>query len=132
MQLDKLALSLLPGGFAVCKLEPEHDIPDWVTHSAFWSMTRTQQELSVVCSEDDVPKDIQAERGWRILEVEGPLDLSMTGVLNGLTGPLAEFGISIFVLSTYLTDYLLIRDKDLKPAIMTLRSQGHKINDEIE
>ena len=71
MQHDKLTLSIQPDRYAVCKLEPQCDIPDWISHSAFWSATKTQQELSVVCSEDNVPEDIQAERGWRILEVEG-------------------------------------------------------------
>jgi hypothetical protein len=131
MQLNKLTLSLLPGRFAICELKPEHDIPEWVSNNGFWSVTKTRHELSIVCREDNVPKDIEAERGWRILEVEGPLDFSMTGVLNGLTKPLAESRISIFVLSTYLTDYLMIRGKDLKSAIIALRARGHRIDCDI-
>ena len=131
MRHCKLTLSLLPDEYAVCKLEPEHDIPEWAARNAFWSVTRTQHELSIVCSEGHVPVDIKAERGWRILEVEGPLNFSMTGVLNGLTKPLAESKISAFVLSTYLTDYLLIRSKDLESAIKILRAQGHEIDDDI-
>jgi hypothetical protein len=127
----KLILSLLPDVYAVCKLEPEHDVPEWATRNAFWSVTKTKHELSIVCSEGHVPVDIEAERGWRILQVEGPLNFSMTGVLNGLTKPLAESKISVFVLSTYLTDYLLIRNKDLESAIKILRAQGHKIDDDI-
>jgi hypothetical protein len=130
MQLNKLTLSLLSGRFAVCKLEPERDIPEWATRNAFWSTTKTPHELSIVCSEDYVPEEIEAKRGWRILEVQGPLDFSMTGVLNGLTQPLAESKISVFVLSTFLTDYLMIREKDLESAIITLRAQGHRIEDE--
>jgi hypothetical protein len=129
MRHGKLTLSLLPGEYAVCKLEPEHDVPEWATRSAFWSVTKTQYELSIVCPEGHVPDDIKAERGWRILEVEGPLDFSMTGVLNCLTEPLAESKISVFVLSTYLTDYIMIREKDLESAIIVLRAQGHKIDD---
>jgi hypothetical protein len=128
---DKLTLSLLTEEYVVCKLEPGHDIPEWVTNGAFWSATKTQNELSIVCSEDLVPEDVKAESGWRILEVEGHLDFSMTGVLNSLIKPLANSKISVFVLSTYLTDYLLICSKDLKPAIDVLRAQGHKINHEI-
>jgi len=131
MRRGKLTLSLLPGEFAVCKLEPEHDVPEWATHSAFWSVTKTQDELSIVCPEAHVPDDIKAEREWRILQVEGPLNFSMTGVLNDLTKPLAESKISVFALSTYLTDYLLIHNKDLESAIIVLRAQGHKIDHEI-
>jgi hypothetical protein len=130
MQLNKLTLSLLSGRFAVCKLEPERDIPEWAIRNAFWSITKTPQELSIVCRDDNVPDDIETEHRWRILEVQGPLDFSMTGVLNGLTQPLAESRISVFVLSTYLTDYLMIREKDLESAIITLRAQGHRIEDE--
>ena len=127
MQHNQLTLSILPDRFAVCKLEPEHNIPEWATRNTFWSVTKTQYELAIVCSEDNVPEDIEAKRGWRILEVEGPLDFSMTGVLSGLTTPLAESKISVFVLSTYLTDYLLIRERDLKYATMALRARGHRI-----
>lgn len=128
---DKLTLSLLTKEYAVCKLEPGHDIPEWVTNNAFWSVTKTRNELSIVCPEDQVPDNVKTESGWRILEVEGPLDLSMMGVLNSLTKPLADSKISVFVLSTYLTDYLLIRSKDLKPAIEVLQTQGHKIDHDI-
>lgn len=124
-----MTLSLLPGEYAVCKLEPEHEVPEWATRSAFWSVTKTQSELSIVCPEGHVPDDIKAEHGWRILGVEGPLDFSMTGVLDSLTKPLAESKISVFVLSTYLTDYLMISEKDLESAIIILRAQGHKIDD---
>ena len=131
MRHNKLTLSLLPDEYAVCKLEPEHNVPEWATRSAFWSVTKTQSELSIVCPEGHVPGDIKAERGWRVLQVEGPLDFSMTGVLNCLTEPLAESKISAFVLSTYLTDYLLVRGKDLKSSIMILRAQGHKIDGDV-
>ena len=99
--------------------------------SAFWSVTKTQSELSIVCLEGHIPDDVKAERGWRILKVEGPLDFSMTGVLNCLTRPLAELKISVFTLSTYLTDYLMIHGKDLESAIILLRAQGHRIGDDV-
>jgi hypothetical protein len=127
----KSTLYLLPGEYAICKLEPEHDVPEWATCDAFWSVTKTQHELSIVCPEEHVPEDIKAKRGWRILQVEGPLNFSMTGVLNCLTKPFAESKISVFALSTYLTDYLLVHSKDLKSAIIALREQGHKIDHEI-
>lgn len=128
---DNLTLSLFTDEYAVCKLEPEHDIPGWVIRDGFWSVTKTRNELSIVCPEDQVPEDVKAESGWRILEVEGPLDFSMTGVLNCLTKPLADLKISVFVLSTYLTDYLLVHGKDLKQAMEVLQAHGHKIDCEI-
>jgi len=131
MRHSHLTLSVLADRLAVCKFEPERDIPEWATRNTFWSVTKTQHELSIVCPEDNVPEGIEAECGWRILEVEGPLDFSVTGVLNALTKPLAESGISVFVLSTHLTDYLLIREKDLKSAIIALRAQGHRIDCDI-
>ena len=131
MGKDKLTLSLLTEEYAVCKLGPGHGIPEWVTSNDFWSVTKTRNELSIVCPGSQVPEDVKTESGWRVLEVEGPLDFSKTGVLNCLTKPLADSKISIFVLSTYLTDYLLIRSKDLKPAIEILRAQGHKISHEV-
>ena len=131
MENDNLKLSLLKKEYTVCKLDPGHDIPEWITSDDFWSVTKTQDELSVVCPKDQVPEDVKAESVWRIIEVEGPLDFSMTGVLNCLTKPLADLEISVFVISTYLTDYLLIHSKDLKPAIEILRAQGHKIDHEI-
>jgi hypothetical protein len=131
MRNRKLTLSLLPDEYAVCKLEPGQNVPEWATRSAFWSVTKTQRELSIVCAEEHVPEDIKTEHGWRILQVEGPLDLSMTGVFNDLTRPLAESKISVFALSTYLTDYLLIYSKDLESAIIVLRAQGHQIDHEI-
>ena len=130
MRNRKLTLSLLPGEYAICKLEPMRHIPEWATRNAFWSVTKTPQELSIVCRDENVPGDIETERGWRILKVQGPLDFSMTGVLNSLTQPLAETRMSVFVLSTYLTDYLMIREKDLESAIITLRAQGHRIEDD--
>lgn len=128
---NKFTLSVLTEEYAICKLDPGHDIPEWVKRNDFWSVTKTQNELSIVCLEDKVPEDVKAESGWRILEVEGPLDFSMTGVLNCLTKPLADLKISVSVVSTYLTDYLLIHSKDLKPAIEVLRAQDHKIDHEI-
>jgi hypothetical protein len=122
-----LGLQLLPENLAVCRLEPGCPVPDWVMQGTFYSITRTVDEISVVCPERAVPEDTKAERGWRMLRVEGRLDFSMTGVLACLTRPLAEANISVFVLSTYDTDYLLIRGRDITSAVTVLRTEGHSV-----
>jgi hypothetical protein len=122
---EPLSLQLLPGNLAVCRLEPDGPVPDWATQGPFHSVTRTADELSVVCAESAVPEHVKAERGWRILRVEGPLHFALTGVLARLTTPLAETGVSIFALSTYDTDYLLVRDRDVSAAVAALRAEGH-------
>jgi hypothetical protein len=124
---EPLSLQLLPGNLAVCRLEPDGPVPDWATQGPFYSVTRTADEFSVVCTESAVPEDVKAERGWRILQVGGSLDFALTGVLARLTAPLAEAGVSIFALSTFDTDYLLVRDRDVPAAVAALRAAGHSI-----
>lgn len=97
-------------------------------HSSFFSITKTDSELSVVCQESAIPADIIAERGRRVLRVEGPLDFSLTGILASLAAPLATAQVSIFALSTYDTDYLLIAASDLDRAIPALEQAGHTIS----
>jgi hypothetical protein len=106
-------------------------MPSALAASRFWSVTRTDQELSVVLPEVNVPPGWQAERGWRCLAVQGPLDFRQVGVLASLSVPLAEAGISIFALSTYDTDYLLLRDADLECARVALARHGHVIREEM-
>lgn len=92
------------------------------------SITRTADELSVVCAEATVPQRVQAERGWRALRVEGPLEFSLTGVLASLAVPLAEAGISIFAISTFNTDWLLVQSVRLGEAVEALRDAGHEVS----
>ena len=93
------------------------------------SITRTGDELSIVCCQDQVPNDVIAERGWRCVRVAGTLDFSEVGVLKTLVGPLAEAGISIFAISTFETDYLMVREADLERAVAALTEAGHDIRD---
>ena len=127
MQSDRLTLSIVPGVFAVCKLDPASPVPSWVTPDGFLAIVRTAEELSIVCAEQAVPAGVTSERGWRGLKVAGPLDFALTGVLASLAGPLAEAGVSIFAISTYDTDYLLIREEQLNTAIDALRRAGFAI-----
>jgi hypothetical protein len=107
----ELIVSDLP--VAVCRLGGADPVPGWAVQGAFFSITRTAEELSVVCPENLVPVDVQAERGWRALRVAGVIDFSVIGVLAELTLRLAEARISVFALSTYNTDYLLVKKHDL-------------------
>jgi hypothetical protein len=114
--------------YAVVRLDPDSDVPAWARNGHFWSVTRSESELSVVCRQDDVPPDASAERGWCALEVAGPLDFSLTGVVSSLVTPLADAGIPLFVLSTFETDYLLVREHDLHRSVDALTSAGHSVD----
>ncbi|MGH9870715.1 MAG: ACT domain-containing protein [Candidatus Polarisedimenticolia bacterium] len=121
-------LELLPGACAVARLGPGAEVPRWAGGGPFVSITRTGDELSIVCPEAAVPHDVTAQRGFRCLRVVGPLDFGVVGVLASLTGPLARAGISIFTVSTYDTDYLLLRESDLERAAATLTEAGHTVS----
>jgi len=114
--------------FAVCRLNPEDEIPAWATVAGFCSVTRTTDELSVVCPVEYIPEDVKVERGWRAFKVEGPLEFSLVGMLAGISTSLAEAGISIFAISTYDTDYVLVKEEKLGLAIATLRRQGYEVS----
>ena len=114
--------------YAVVRLEPDAELPDWVRSGHFWSATRSDAELSIVCREEDVPADASAERGWCALELAGPLDFSLTGVVAALMTPLAEAEVPIFVLSTFETDYLLVRERDLERSVDALAGAGHSVD----
>ena len=122
-----LRLALLPESVAICRLAPDAPIPAWATAATHWSITRTPEELSIVCPEIAVPRDIQTSRDWRALRVEGPVPLDQTGVLASVTGPLAAARISLFVLATYDTDYVLIPAAQRNAAIAALDAAGHEI-----
>jgi uncharacterized protein len=119
---------VLAGTFAVCRLAPEAEVPAWAWRDrSLLSITYTQEELSIVCPASAVPAGVQAEQPWSALKVEGPLDFSLTGILSALAAPLAEAGISIFALSTYDTDYLLVKESQLTRACQVLRESGHSL-----
>lgn len=127
MSARVMALHVLSGSLAVCRLPADAPVPAWASAGALVSITRTADELSVVCAEEDVPNEVRAERGWRALKVVGPLDFALTGVLAALAVPLAEAGISIFALSTFDTDFVLVREGDLDRAMAALERAGHRV-----
>lgn len=123
----QLALTILPDTFAVCRLGADGAVPSWATAAQFFSITRTADELSIVCPQHLVPDGIRCERDWRCLRVIGSMDFSMIGVVSSLVTPLAEAGISVFVLSTFDTDYLLVKKSDQQRAVAALRAAGHAV-----
>jgi hypothetical protein len=120
-------LQLLPGRYAVCRLAADAEIPP--IGGTFFSITRTADELSVVCEESATPQDVKCELGWRALKVAGPLDFSLTGVLAAIAAPLAAANVSIFAISTFDTDYVLVKDDLLERALEALRQAGHRVDD---
>ena len=122
-----LSLAILPERFAVCQFSPDGPLPRPLPGCRFWSLTCTDDEMSLVLPEDDVPADFRAERGWRCLKILGILNFAMVGVLAALSSALALASVSVFVVSTYQTDYLLVRAGDLERAVATLRERGHRV-----
>jgi hypothetical protein len=123
----ELALTILPGIYAVSRLPSEAIVPDWALGGQFSSITRTDEELSILCPQRHVPEGIQHEPDWRCLKVEGPLSFSLTGILASLLGPLAEAEVGVFAISTYNTDYILVKAESLKEAINALLAAGHDV-----
>jgi len=108
-----LRMSLLDGRFAVARLAPSAPLPAAPSTAALWSATRTRDELSLVCDEALVPDGARVEPGWRAFALAGPIPFDQTGVIASLTAPLAAAGVPVFVLSTFDTDYLLVREAHL-------------------
>jgi len=126
--IRRFELTLLPERFAISRLAADSPIPGWATQGPFFSVTRTGDELSVVCELSRVPVGVQSQPGWRVLKVHGPFVLSEIGVLSALVAPLAEAKISLFAVSTFDTDYLLVASETLSAAIAALERAGHTIN----
>lgn len=124
------SLVLLENVFAVSKLPPDSEIPSWVDGEILTAIIRTKNELSIVCDESYVPKVVLSERGWKALEVVGPLEFSIVGLMADITTSLSEVGVSVFVLSTYDTDYILLKQDQLDKAIHALKQAGYSIREE--
>jgi hypothetical protein len=123
-----MEVSVLPGTLAICRLHASERIPSWALelHEGFVSITRTPDELSIVCPQDAVPPDTRVEEDWRALVLPGPIPFEMTGVLAALTVPLAEAGIPVFAISTYDTDYVLVREKNVERALHVLHADPER------
>ena len=119
--------SLLPDAYAVVRLGSSDSLPNWAVepHEGLFSVTRTPEELSIVSPEARVPSSTQAERGWRVIKLQGPFPFEQVGVLASFASPLAEHGVSIFALSTFDTDYILIKHAQLEQGLRALQEAGH-------
>jgi hypothetical protein len=125
--MPNLTIAVLPQLYAVCKLHPDKYIPHWALLGDFVSLTHTNEELSVVCLQENVPPEIGAERGWNCIKVEGAFDFSLAGIHASLAVPLAEASISVLGIATYSTDYILIKEEHLEDALKVLTQAGHTI-----
>ena len=127
---SSLHLTAIPGRFSVVRLGPAEEIPPWALSEAMFSITKTAEETSVVCHAHLVPAGTISEVGFCCLKVEGPLAFSETGVLASLASPLSNAGISLFAISTFDTDYILVREVDFGRTVATLRSAGHDVEEQ--
>lgn len=120
-------LSILPESLAISRLDPQTPCPDWANVGSLASITRTTEELSIICPQEYVPEGVMADRDWRALKIQGPLDFAMVGVMAELAGLLAAAKVSIFTISTFETDYILVKADKLRRAIEALRIAGHHV-----
>lgn len=123
-----LILHLLPGEFAVCRLPPAAAVPAWTGSPVFSSVTRTGDELSIICLAAQVPPDVQREAGWRLLKTQGPFAFTETGILASVLAPLAAAKIGILAVATFDTDYVLVKAERLDAALPALAAAGHLVH----
>jgi uncharacterized protein len=137
--MPNLNLSLLEGRYVVLQLEPNASIPAWALGGEFFSVSKTGEELSIVCLESNLPTnlptnaptnlpDLRLERDWACLKLQGPFEFSLTGILLSVLEPLAQVNIGIFALSTFNTDYVLVKAENLERAIAALEGAGHRVS----
>lgn len=124
---NKLSIKLLKEKYGVCRLNKNEAIPSWALQGDFYSITKTEDELSIVCLQDNIIENIKCEKDWRVLKIEGPLDFSLVGILSKISTLMANNSISIFAVSTYDTDYILIKEKDINRAIKVLNNDSYEV-----
>jgi hypothetical protein len=125
--MTPLQLEILDLELSVCRLAPKDPIPGWAVRSSFFSISKSYDELSIVCESALIPPDVRSENGWRALKVKGPLDFSLTGILASIAVPLADRKISLFAVSTFDTDYVLVKGGFIGEAVAALSAAGHKL-----
>jgi hypothetical protein len=128
-QRPHLPLEVLPDTLAVCRLPADAAVPAWASaHAEFVTVSRTREELSITTVQKSVPPEAQCEREYRALRVRGPLPLNLIGILAAIADPLAQAGLSIFAISTFDTDYVLVKGRDLEAAVAVLERAGHTVS----
>ncbi len=124
----KLRFIILKDKYAIHRFDSCSDIPMWIKDSDFYSVTKTKDELSIVCKQlDSITEAAEINKDWRILKLQGPLDFSLVGIIAEIAGILKESNITIFTISTFETDYILVKNKNLDRAIDSLKANGHEI-----
>jgi hypothetical protein len=131
MSRSKLTVSILPEHLAICRLDAGASVPVWAEQGTFVSVTRTREELTVICPEDRIAPEVEASRNWRAFRLQGPFDLNLVGLLVSVAAPLAQAGVSILPIGTYDTDYVLVRQTQLEAAIRALRFIGIEVQDAV-
>jgi hypothetical protein len=124
---EAIKLEILEPLFGIVKLEQNSNIPKWVANEYFYSITKTAAEISVVCLQRNIPDNKICEKDWKVIKIAGSLDFSMVGIISKLSTVLADGGISIFVISTYDTDYILIKKRDIENTIELLKEAGYNL-----
>jgi hypothetical protein len=123
----QLKFRQLPGPYAIVRLDPNSPVPNCATNAGFTSITRTADELSIVCPLANLPSDVQSRLRWICLKLEGPFPFSQTGVLLSFIAPLSDNGVPIFAISTFDTDYVLVPEEFAGQALEELRRVGHEL-----
>ncbi|MEK6611758.1 MAG: ACT domain-containing protein [Gemmatimonadota bacterium] len=118
-----------PGEYAVCQLDADEPLPSWLPTAPFWTVTRAVDELSVVCSAEAVPPYSSHESGWRLLRMAGPFPFDLTGILESVLASLAAADVGILAISTFNTDYVLVKHARLAVAVAALRTAGHVVRE---
>ena len=126
MDSTKIVLSILEETYIIHKLDQSTNLPEELIECEFYSLSNSQEELSLVCPEQMLIQSENSSPNWKCLKVAGPLDLNLTGILAGLSDTLANAKISIFAISTFETDYVLIQKQVLETAKSALKSAGYK------
>lgn len=123
----RLKFRWLNGPYAIVRLAPHAAVPEWATKGEFTSITRTAEELSIVCAAENLPADVQSPHRWQCFKLEGPFPFSQTGILLSFIEPLSNKGVPVFAISTYDTDYVLIQDEWAETALDILQNAGHEL-----
>jgi uncharacterized protein len=122
----QLKVHQLPSTYAIVRLAPDAPVPDWAAKGNFTSITRSADELSIVCPTENLPSDVRSSHRWICLKLKGPFRFSLTGVLLSFIQPLSYSAIPIFAISTYDTDYVLVQEPDIERALDALHHAGHE------
>ena len=125
--MKKLRFSVAGQGLVICRLEADAIVPAWAARGIFFSVTRTQEELSIVCGEERVPPEVKRSGRCALLKLHGPFPLNETGVASAFVSPLAEAGVPVFLVATYDTDYVLVPEESLEKGLEALKQAGHEI-----